>query len=83
MSPNDNPDDGPDDSPDERPFTREELDLALRVIRSLRKLRYGSLHLQVHAGNVVQLDVSEKLRMLPGSGDAGAPPPVDEEGADA
>jgi hypothetical protein len=56
---------------DEDPYSEDELAIALRVIAALRKIRYGSLHLQVHEGKVVQFDVAEKLRLLPSAEEEG------------
>ncbi len=49
--------------PEPQTLTAEEMAIALRVIRALRRVRYGSLNIQIHDGKVVQLDVSQKMRL--------------------
>ena len=44
-------------------LTRDELNLAFRVIEALRGIRFGSVQVLVHDGKVVQIDVAEKLRL--------------------
>jgi hypothetical protein len=55
-------------------LTREELALAFRVIEALRGMRFGSVQVQVHNGQVVQIDVAEKLRLRDPSAGPGAGP---------
>ena len=52
-----------EDSGDFAPITEEEQEVLLRVIEVLRKLSYGTILLVVQDGNVVQIEVAEKIRL--------------------
>jgi hypothetical protein len=54
-------------------MTEEELLVVVRVLRLLREVRFGSVQIQVHEGEVVQVDVAQKVRLSP---PAAASPPV-------
>ena len=54
-------------------MTEEELLVVARVLRLLREVRFGSVQIRVHEGEVVEVDVAQKVRLSP---PAGAAPPV-------
>ena len=51
------------DAPVAAGVSRDELDVLLRVGEMLRKLRFGTVLLVVHDGQVVQIETAEKIRL--------------------
>ena len=51
-------------TPSERPERADPHATALALIRqALEKLRFGAVHLTVHEGRLVQIEVTEKTRL--------------------
>ncbi len=51
-------------TPSERPERTDPHATALALIRqALEKLRFGAVHLTVHEGRLVQIEVTEKTRL--------------------
>ncbi len=42
--------------------TNPEFDLGLQIVQAVKDMRFGSVEITIHDGNVVQIERKEKLR---------------------